>query len=145
MTPRTTINTRPHGAPTMKHLRIAAIIATAAALASCGRDKVSFDTLQTARATARENAEFNARAWRTQAPVYADLGLISNGDSSQSAGCPQGDGWASLSLVEKTTGSVRVRLKCSTVSGAIGCRTDTPPEEGRCNASLPHPLPKIAK
>lgn len=142
MTPRTTINTRPTGP--MKHIRIAAIIAIAG-LAACTAEKVSFDTLETARATAKENAEFNARSWRVQASAYADLGLISRGDSTQSAGCPQGDGWASLDLVEKATGTVRVRLKCSTVSGAIGCRTDTPPEEGRCNASLPHPLPKIAK
>jgi hypothetical protein len=128
-----------------KTIATAAITCLAAAITACSPDKVSFDTLETARATAKENAEFNARSWRTQAPVYADLGLISRGDSTQSPACPQGDGWASLDLVQKDNGSVRVKLKCSTVSGAIGCRTDTPPEEGRCNSQLPHPLPKIAK
>lgn len=113
-------------------------------LAACG-DKVSFDTLETARAQAKENAEFNARSWRQQAPAYAELGLISRGDSTQSATCPQGDGWASLDLVQKETGAVRVKLKCSTVSGAIGCRTDTPASEGRCSSEVPHPLLKIAK
>lgn len=120
-------------------------IAAVVALAACGKNEVSFDTLETARATAKENAEFNARTWRQQAPAYAELGLISRGDSTQSATCPQGDGWASLDLVKKDDGTLIVRLKCSTVSGAIGCRSDTPPDEGRCNSTLPHPLPKIAK
>jgi hypothetical protein len=124
---------------------ISAIVLTCAALVGCKSDEVSFDTLETARAQAKENAEFNARGWRTQAPAYADLGLISRGDSTQSAKCPQGDGWASLDLVKKDTAQVVVKLKCSTVSGAIGCRTDTPADEGRCGTSLPHPLPKIAK
>lgn len=131
----------------MNHIiaTIAIAISAAATLLACGNDKVSFDTLETARATAKENAEFNARTWRQQAPTYAELGLISRGDSTQSATCPQGDGWASLDLVQKDTGSVRVKLKCSTVSGAIGCRTDTPASEGRCSSEVPHPLPKIAK
>lgn len=127
------------------NLKSICALAIVAALAACGNDKVSFDTLETARSTAKENAEFNARTWRQQAPAYAELGLLSRGDSTQSATCPQGDGWASLDLVAKDMGSVRVKLKCSTVSGAIGCRTDTPASEGRCSSEVPHPLPKIAK
>lgn len=114
-------------------------------LAACGKNNISHDTLETARAQAKENAEFNARSWRQQTPAYAELGLISRGDSTQRTACPQGDGWASLDLVDKATGAVRVKLKCSTYSGAIGCRTDTPASEDRCSSEAPHPLPKIAK
>ena len=128
----------------MKKITAIAII-TSAILTACSNDKVSFDTLETARATAKENAEFNARSWRTQAPAYQALGMISRGDSAQADSCPMGDGWASIDLIDKENGAVKVRLKCSTVSGAIGCRSDTPPDEGRCNRSLPHPIPKIAK
>lgn len=135
------------------NLRIAAI-AVLATLAGCNQQTVSFDTLETARKQAKENAEFNARAWRAQAPVTAELGILSRGDSTQAPSCPQGDGWASLDLVDSKSGQIRVKLKCSTVSDSVGCRMDSDfksspyaNEDGRCQSTdkVPHPLPKIVK
>lgn len=123
-------------------------------LAGCGQQNVSFDTLETARKQAKENAEYNARAWRSQTPVTAEFGIISRGDSTQSPDCPQGDGWASIDLVNVKTATVVTKLKCSTVSDSVGCRTDADfkaspyaNEDGRCQSisKVPHPLPKIAK
>ena len=134
----------------MKHTIIIAIIA-AATLSACGQSDVSFQTLETARLQARENAEFNAQQFRAAMPDGGNLKMISRGDSSQEPACPQGDGWASIDLI----GADRtVKLKCSTVSSAVGCRTDgdfkTSPyaaEDGKCapTTKVPHPLPKIAK
>ena len=49
--------------------------------------------------------------------------LISHGDSTQSFECPQGDGWASLTIM-KVTGAKKSeqeiekwKIKCSTASG----------------------------
>jgi hypothetical protein len=139
----------------MKSLKfvLVAILATVA-LAGCGKKEVGFDTLESARKQAKENAEFNARAWRAQTPVTADFGIISRGDSSQTPDCPQGDGWASIDLINVKTAAVQVKLKCSTVSDSVGCRADNDfksspfaNEDGRCQATskVPFPLPKIAK
>jgi len=115
---------------------------------------VSFETLETARHQAKENAEFNARSWRSQLPAMARLSLISRGDSSQTPDCPQGDGWASIDVVNPETAAVVVGLKCSTVSDSISCRTNDDfkasqyaNDDGSCQdvKKVPHPLPKIAK
>jgi len=129
------------------------LLSAIALLSACSKD-VSFDTLETARKQAKENAEFNAKAWRAQTKTYGELSIISRGDSSQEPACPQGDGWASMDLVNPTNPNAKLSLKCSTVSDSVGCReaTDfkTSPyanEDGRCQATtkVPHPLPKIAK
>jgi major membrane immunogen (membrane-anchored lipoprotein) len=134
-------------------LALVAILAVVA-LAGCGKKEVGFDTLETARKQAKENAEFNARAWRAQTTVTADFGIISRGDSSQTAECPQGDGWASIDLIDTKTAAVKVKMKCSTVSDSVSCRTETDfksspyaQEDGRCQSTskVPFPLPKIAK
>lgn len=123
-------------------------------LSSCGKQEASFDTLETARKQAKDNAEYNARAWRAQTPATAQLGMISRGDSTQAPACPQGDGWASIDLVDASTGQIKIKLKCSTVSDSVGCRADADfksspfaNEDGQCQATskVPHPLPKIAK
>ena len=70
----------------MKKLLALAALVT---LTACGNNDVSFDTLETARKQSKENAEFNAKAWRAQTPTYAQLSLISRGDSTQTPACPQ--------------------------------------------------------
>lgn len=124
------------------------------ALTACTPKEVSFDTLETARKQAKENAEYNAKAWRAQTPAYAQLGIISRGDSTQSPKCPQGDGWATIDLVNPNNPGQKLTLKCSTVSDSVGCReandfkaSPFANEEGSCQATskVPHPLPKIVK
>jgi hypothetical protein len=133
---------------------IVAAIPFVFALSACGSKNVSFDTLETARKQAKENAEFNAKAWRSQMPAYAELSLIGRGDSSQTPDCPQGDGWATMDLVNPNNPSQKLSLKCSTVSDSVGCRESNDfkssqfaNEDGRCQSitKVPHPLPKIAK
>ena len=130
------------------------VIAIAALVAACGNKEVSFDTVETNRTTAKVNAEYNAMTHRSSAPQFANYAVEVQGDSTQSPKCPQGDGWASAKLVDKSNPAVVVRLKCSTVSGAIGCMTQadfqTKPyasDDGQCQDAnkVPFPLPKIAK
>lgn len=134
-------------------LFLLAALAAVVALAGCGKD-VSFDTLETARKQAKENAEYNSKAWRAQTPAYAQLSIISRGDSSQTPECPQGDGWATIDLVDPSKPGSKISLKCSTVSDSVGCReandfkaSPFANEDGRCQVTtkVPHPLPKIAK
>jgi len=114
---------------------------------ACTDKKASWDTQESARKQAIDNATFNAQKYRR---TYAsDYRLISRGDSTISATCPQGDGWASMDL-EK--GGTTLALKCSTVSESIGCMTKEDfskkafaEEDGHCNKNIPFPLPKIVK
>lgn len=136
-----------------KSLLLIALISTALSLSACGKKEVAFDTLESARAQAKENAEFNARKWRADTKAYVDSNMISRGDSTQAPDCPQGDGWASIDLVD-ANGQKLVSLKCSTVSGSVGCleagdfkSKSYANEEGSCQnvTKVPFPLPKIAK
>lgn len=139
----------------MKLKYLTLIIAATIGLAACGPKDVSFDTLETARKQAKDNAEYNARKWRADTKVQrlVESNIISRGDSTQSPTCPQGDGWASMDLVNGD-GQKIVGLKCSTVSDSVGCLENNDfktksyaNEDGQCQATtkVPHPLPKIAK
>jgi len=132
----------------MKTLALLTITA-ATLLAGCDKD-VSFDALESARATVNANAHYNASKFRAE-NGYADLGLLVRGDSSQQPNCPQGDGWASVDLVHPQTKQPEHKLKCSTVSPNIGCmsaedfksRAQYANQENVCNTSLPMPPKKI--
>lgn len=130
------------------------LLIAVASLVACSKDEVSFDTLETARATAKANAEYNAQIFRSSSTRYANYALEVQGDSSQLAICPQGDGWASAKLVDKDKADNLVRLKCSTVSSTVGCMTQTEfqtkpyaADDGKCQptSKVPFPLPKVAK
>lgn len=135
----------------MKHTFL--ILAAACALAACGKDEVSFASLEEAKGTARENAMWNGQRYRQENILYKGWDIVGRGDSTQDNACPQGDGWATLEFVnpEKTQ---LVKVKCSTVSGNTGCLEDkdfkTKPfasEDGHCQPTnkVPYPLPKVAK
>ena len=121
-------------------------------ITACGnQDKLSFDTVESARKQANDNSLFNAQAFRQQHKEFADLSITQRGDSTQSEECGQGDGWASIDLYDPQTGR-KVALKCSTVSSAIGCMTEGDfrqrkyaDQENKCSQEIPFPIPKIAK
>ncbi len=130
-----------------------AIITVACALSACGKQDVSFASLEEAKGTARENAMWNAQRYRQDNTLFKGWDIIGRGDSTQQNSCPQGDGWATMEFVnpEKTK---LIKVKCSTVSGNTGCVDDadfkTKPfasDDGRCQDTnkVPYPLPKIAK
>lgn len=117
----------------------------------CSSDNLSFETVESGRVQANENSEYNAKAFRQAHPEYAGYSISMRGDSTQSAKCGQGDGWASIDLVNVEKG-IRVPLKCSTVSAATSCMTDVDfksrsyaSQDGQCDRSIPFPLPKIQK
>jgi hypothetical protein len=137
----------------MKRILIASVVISVLALSACKESEVSFASLEEAKGTARENAMFNAQMYRQSNILYKGWDIIGRGDSSQTNACPQGDGWATVELVnpEKTR---LVKAKCSTVSGNTGCLEDADfktkqfaGEDGQCAPlnRVPYPLPKIAK
>lgn len=134
--------------------KVLILAALTVAIVGCSKQEVGFDTLETARKQAKENAGYNAKAWRANSPGMGGAGIIENGDSTQTPDCPQGDGWATIELVNPSTAAKIGKLKCSTVSSAVGCMTaedfqtkSYASDDGRCQdtTKVPHPLPKIAQ
>ena len=127
-----------------------AIVFIGASMVGCGDDKVGFDTLELQRAVANDNSRYNAQKWRAENGFEA-LGILSRGDSTQQANCPQGDGWASVDLLDPKSKAAVVKLKCSTVSGNVGCvtaddfkaRAVLAKHENSCNSEIPKSLKKI--
>lgn len=125
------------------------------ALGACGKKEVSFSTLEDARSQAKANAEWNAAKYRADNPRFTDHQIVSHGDSAQTPDCPQGDGWASMSVMKVEGKNVeKYTMKCSTVSANIGCYLDQDfkkkayaQEDGQCQPTnkVPFPLPKLAK
>ena len=132
----------------MKYTYIA--LALALTLTACGKQDASFDTVETQRSVANDNSKYNAQKWRAE-NGFADLNILSRGDSTQQPNCAQGDGWASVDLINAKSKAVEVQLKCSTVSGNLGCylakdfkeRAVLAKQENTCNTGIPETLKKI--
>lgn len=136
----------------MKKLILVLILA----LLGCAEDKkpeVSFDTLETARNQARDNAKWNAQNFRQGDPRITGWDMVIRGDSTQSPECPQGDGWASVDFI-KPDKAVTFKAKCSTVSAAVGCVADEEfkgksygQDDGHCQNvnKVPFPFRKIVE
>lgn len=138
----------------MKFTLIAAALAVAA-LAACSSKEVPPDRLEEARQTAKANAEFNAALYKAQNPRFtSDFAIVSRSDDTQSPTCPQGDGWAELSIMKVEGKQVdKTVLICSTFSQSVGCyrkedfekNTNLAKQNGSCSTQAPYPIPKIAK
>lgn len=140
-------------------------IAFALAVTACSENKlsqtkqqalVSFETVEAQRVTAQSNAEYNAQKYRAENPRFeAGFKIVGHTDSTITNDCPQGDGWASISIMKVEDKTVeKYKLKCSTVSAALGCYLDTDFEkknfaadEDTCQpvGKVPFPIPKIVK
>ena len=135
----------------MKSLLIA--LSAVAVLTACGKNEVSFASLEEAKGTARENAMWNAQRYRQENVLFKGWDIVARGDSAQDNACPQGDGWATMDFVDPAKTKL-VKVKCSTVSANTSCLEDadfkTKPfasDDGHCQPTnkVPYPLPKIAK
>ena len=119
-------------------------------LAACGGDEESPAALETAREVANANSKFNAIKWRGE-NGYEATSVLARGDSTQQPKCPQGDGWATIDLLDAKTKQPVVGLKCSTYSTNVGCTKDADfksrpllaNQEGVCSKQVPYPLKKL--
>jgi hypothetical protein len=133
--------------------KILLIASVAVLVTACGKNEVSFNSLEEAKGTARENAMWNAQKYRQENVLFKGWDIIGRGDSTQENACPQGDGWATMEFVNPEKTFIK-KVKCSTVSANTGCLEDadfkTKPfasDDGHCQPTnkVPYPLPKIAK
>lgn len=138
----------------MKTKLLLSIIALSA-LGACKPENVSPDRLEEARSTAKANAEWNAAQYKAANPRFtADFSIVSRSDTSQTLDCPQGDGWASLSIMKVEGKTVdKTSLRCSTYSSSVGCYREEDfvkdkqlvSEDGACRSAVPYPIPVLKK
>ena len=139
----------------MKTSLLLTALVAALALSGCEDKKVTADRLEEARQTAKSNSEFNAQLYRAANPRFtSEFSIVGRSDDAQSAACPQGDGWAELSIM-RVDGKVvdKVVLMCSTFSASVGCyrkedfdkNANLAKQNGGCNTEVPYPLPVLKK
>lgn len=136
----------------MRNIVLTTLLATL--LTACGSDPVAGPAeLDMAMKTARDNALYNAKLWRSQNSVYANYDIMARGDSSQTVDCPQGDGWATMELVDLAS-RAKITIKCSTWSAGKGCidgehfkASPDAMQDKVCQPTteVPYPLPTIAQ
>lgn len=122
-------------------------------LAACQDKSVSADRLEEARQAAKVNSEFNAAMYKAANPRFtSDFAIVGRSDDSQNAKCPQGDGWAELSIMRVEGKQVdKTVLMCSTYSTSVGCyrkedfekNSNLAKQNGGCSDEVPFPLPRL--
>lgn len=138
-----------------KSILVAALLASALAMTACSKQEVSADRLEEARMTAKDNATMNAQLYRAANPRFTgEYSIVARSDDGQKPACPQGDGWASVSIM-KVEGKLvdKTVLMCSTYSTSVGCYREEDfnklenlaRQNSGCNKDVPFPLPVLKK
>lgn len=107
--------------------------------------------LEIARGQANDNSVLAAKLWLAESEYAGKVSIIPRGDSTQQLGCPQGDGWATMKVREKSNPQNVFELKCSTYSLNVGCvlgddfskKPILSNQENKCSQAVPYPLPRL--
>ena len=123
-------------------------------IAGCSKDnRAGAEELEMQMEVAKDNASFNANVWKAGVPAYSTWTVIPKEDSTQTRDFPQGDGVATVSLMNPEDPQKTAELKCSTYSKALGCRLKSDflssplgKMENHCadKANVPYPYKRIA-
>lgn len=139
----------------MNRFSFLAALVFAVGLTACQKDVVPPDRLEEMRSIAKDNATLNAQLYRAANPRFTgDYNIVSRSDDGQNPNCPQGDGWAQVSIM-KVDGKVvdKTVLMCSTYSTSVGCYREQDfnklpnlaNQNVGCNKDVPYPLPVLKK
>lgn len=141
----------------MKRIALAfmAALSLTLTMAACSGDKTTPQRLEEARQTAKDNATMNAQLYRAANPRFTgDYSIVSRSDDGQNPDCPQGDGWAQVSIMKVEGKTVdKTSLMCSTYSTNVGCYREEDfnklpnlaKQNSGCNKDVPFPLPVLQK
>lgn len=105
--------------------------------------------LEQQRSTALNNASSNASVYFASNPRFdSSWKIVPHTDDVIGPACPQGSGWAWISVMKVEGKNVeKHRIWCSTSSQSVGCYIENDflkgphaKEANVCDANLPHPL-----
>ena len=123
-------------------------------LANSEKNRKLQDLLEQQRATALSNVETNARSYFAANPRFdSSWKIVGHTDDYIGPACPQGSGWAWVSIMKVEGKNVeKNRIWCSTSSASIGCYIEADFLKGpyasqstKCDENLPHPLKPLVK
>lgn len=133
--------------PTPEQLR-------AEALAKSAENAKLQDLLEQQRATALANAAANGASYFAANPRFdSSWKTVPHTDDYINPSCPQGSGWAWLSVMKVEGKDVEKKIIwCSTSSASVGCyieadfkKSPYAAQATKCDPNLPHPLKPIAR
>lgn len=110
--------------------------------------------LEQQRSTALANAGANGAAYFATNPRFdASWKIVPHTDDYINPSCPQGSGWAWLSVMQVIGKEVDKKIIwCSTSSASIGCyieadfkKSPYAAQATKCDPNLPHPLKPISR
>lgn len=122
------------------------------ALANSEKNRKLQDLLEQQRSTAMDNALRNAANYFAANPRFdSSWKTVGHTDDQISPACPQGSGWAWVSIMKVEGKEVdKKRIWCSTASTSLGCYIEDDFLKGpfakqskSCDPDLPHPLKPI--
>lgn len=126
----------------------------AQALADSAKNAKLQDLLEQQRSTALGNVAANAAGYFAANPRFdSSWKIIPHTDDYIAPACPQGSGWAWVSVMKVEGKNVeKNRIYCSTSSSSVGCYieadfTKSPyaAQATKCDPNLPHPLKPISR
>lgn len=126
----------------------------AEALANSAKNAKLQELLEQQRSTALSNVSTNAAAYFATNPRFdASWKVVPHTDDYISPACPQGSGWAWVSIMKVEGKNVdKKRIWCSTSSASMGCYIEDDFTKGpyaaqaaKCDPNLPHPLKPISR
>lgn len=124
------------------------------ALSNADKNRKLQDLLEQQRSTARDNATKNSASYFAANPRFdSTWKTVPHTDDQISPACPQGSGWAWVSVMKVEGKEVQKnRIWCSTSSSSLGCYIEADfaklpyaAQAASCDANLPHPLKPISQ
>lgn len=121
----------------------------AEALANSDKNRKLQDLLEQQRSTALDNVAKNAASYFAANPRFDNTWkTVPHTDDQINPSCPQGSGWAWVSIMKVEGKDVQKnRIWCSTSSQSVGCYIEADFVKGpynkqsqACDPNLPHPL-----
>lgn len=123
-------------------------------LAKSDENRKLQDLLEQQRSTALNNAAANAASYFAANPRFdSKWKTVVHTDDYINPSCPQGSGWAWVSVMKVVDKEVsKERIWCSTSSSSVGCYIDNDFQKSpyarqavSCDANLPHPLKPLSR
>lgn len=121
-------------------------------LANADKNRKLQELLEQQRSTARDNVSSNAATYFAENPRFdSKWKVVPHTDDQINPACPQGSGWAWVSVMKVEGKDVeKNRIWCSTSSASVGCLIDADfakspyaKQSTSCDPNLPHPLKPI--
>lgn len=131
-----------------KYLFFFALLSLAALFAGCNKGAADPAVVSQNRVNGKAIAQLNAAQYARENYPNRDTFVAGDLDSFVSTSCPQGDGYATWEVKDKTTGAIIMTLQCRTWE-MTGCFPESEAMnkgnymKNQCNPEVPSTIQKV--